>query len=147
MIKLEIYSADLSTEMSKPLAEGLRAGFPSPAQDYVSESIDLNKDLVKNAATTFYARVTGDSMKGSGIDEGDLIVIDKSLEPEDGDVVVAFLDGDFTLKRVKIDKEDKCVWLMPENEKYKPIRINEAEDFRIWGVVTYSIKKQSRKRI
>lgn len=145
MIKLEFYSADLSTKLAKPLAEGLRAGFPSPAQDYMSESIDLNKYLVQHTAATFYARVIGDSMKGSGIDEGDLLVIDKSLEPSDGDVVVAFIDGDFTLKRIKINEAEKTIWLMPENEKYKPIKIHEGDDFRVWGVVTYSIKKQSRR--
>lgn len=142
-----MYSADLSSSLPLPYADqGVRAGFPSPAQDYLSESIDLNRELVRHPATTFYARACGDSMKDCGIDDGDLLVIDKSLEPHDGDIVVAFIDGDFTLKKVKFDDENKCIWLVPANDEYSPIKITEDNNFLIWGVLTYSIKKQLRKR-
>lgn len=99
-IKLIMYSADMSSELPLPFADqGVRAGFPSPAQDYMTDSIDLNRELIRHPATTFYARASGDSMKDCGIDDGDLLVIDKALEPHDGDIVVAFIDGEFTLKR------------------------------------------------
>lgn len=144
--KLVFYSADLSTELGLPYADqGIRAGFPSPAQDYMTESIDLNKELVQHPATTFYARAVGDSMRDCGIDHGDLLIIDKSLDPKDDDIVVAYVDGEFTLKRVRIDKAAKCVWLVPANEHYEPIKVTEENNFMIWGVLTYNIKKQLRK--
>lgn len=82
---------------------GVRAGFPSPAQDYVTGSIDLNRELIHHPATTFYTRASGDFMKDCGIDDGDLLVIDKALEPQNGDIVVVFIDGEFTLKTVRFD--------------------------------------------
>lgn len=143
MDKLQLFEVDNSSEVDIPMsAEAVRAGFPSPAQDYIAESIDLNKELVKHPATTFYARCVGDSMKDGGIDEGDLLVVDKSLEPNEGNIVVAFVDGEFTLKRIKLDPDKKCIWLMPENKDFKPIKVTETEDFVIWGVVTYNIKSQ-----
>lgn len=145
-MKLIFYSADLSTELELPLAEqSIRAGFPSPAQDYLTDSIDLNRELIRHPATTFYARAVGDSMKDCGIDDGDLLVIDKSIEPEDGDIVVAFIDGEFTLKRVKTDISGNCLWLMPANEEYSPIKVTEDNNFLVWGVLTYNIKRQLRK--
>lgn len=120
------------------------AGFPSPAQDYVESGIDLNRELVKNPAATFFGRVKGDSMTGAGIEDGDLIVIDKSLEASEGDIAVCFLDGEFTLKRIHIEKD--VLWLMPENPKYKKIRVTADQHFMVWGIVTYSIK-DVRKRI
>ena len=120
------------------------AGFPSPAQDYVESGIDLNRELVKNPAATFFGRVKGDSMTGAGIEDGDLIVIDKSLEASEGDIAVCFLDGEFTLKRIHIDKE--ALWLVPENPKYKKIKVTADQHFMVWGVVTYSIK-DVRKRL
>ncbi len=145
-MKLILYSADLSSELGLPFADqGIRAGFPSPAQDYISESIDLNKELVRHPATTFYARAVGDSMWNFGIDSGDLLIIDKALEPRDGDIVVAYIDGEFTLKRVSIAKEDNCIWLMPGNDSYQPLKVTEESNFMIWGVLTYNIKKQLRK--
>ena len=144
--KLEIYSADLSTQLNLLYADdGIRAGFPSPAQDYTTEAIDLNKELIRHPATTFYAKAVGDSMKDRGIDDGDLLVIDKSIEPEDGDIVVAYIDGEFTLKTVKTDPQNECVWLVPANRNYPPIKVTEDNSFLIWGVLTYNIKKQFRK--
>lgn len=145
-IKLIMYSADLSTELPLPFADqGVRAGFPSPAQDYMTDSIDLNRELIRHPATTFYARASGDSMKDCGIDDGDLLVIDKALEPQDGDIVVAYIDGEFTLKTVRFDDNEKCIWLIPANKEYSPIKITEENNFLIWGVLTYNIKRQLRK--
>ena len=142
-MKLILYSADIGSRQELAFADGgIRAGFPSPAQDYMSESIDLNRELVRHPATTFYARAVGDSMKGRGIDDGDLLVIDKSLEPRDGDIVVAFVDGEFTLKTVKLEPDGSCLWLVPGNDDYPPIKITEENDFIIWGVLTYNIKRQ-----
>lgn len=120
---LILYSADLSSELSLTYADGgIRAGFPSPAQDYLSDSIDLNRELVRHPATTFYARAVGDSMKGCGID-----------------------DGEFTLKKVRIDPDGSCLWLIPANDDYPPIKVTEENNFIVWGVLTYNIKRQLRR--
>lgn len=145
-MKLILYSADLSSELELLFADqGIRAGFPSPAQDYMSESIDLNQELIRHPATTFYARAVGDSMKGCGIDDGDLLVIDKAISPQDGDIVVAYIDGEFTLKKVSVEPDGSCLWLIPANDEYPPIKVTEENDFIIWGVLTYNIKRQLRR--
>ena len=144
-VKLYIYSADLTSELNLPYVDGgIKAGFPSPAQDYLTESIDLNKTLIRHSETTFYAKVSGDSMKDVGISDGDLVVIDKSLEAQSGDYVAAFIDGEFTLKQFKLDEANHCAWLVPANPKYEPIKVTEDNDFLIWGVLTYTIKKLHR---
>ncbi len=136
---IEIYKPALQSAMSLPLAnQGISAGFPSPADDFLDLSIDLNKELIKHPYATFYGRVSGDSMIGAGLDDGDLLIIDKSLEPQDGKIAVCFIDGEFTVKRIKVDKDS--LWLMPENQKYKPIKVTEDNEFIIWGVVTSVIK-------
>ena len=136
---LEIYTADTSTSIHLPFVEsGISAGFPSPADDFLDASIDLNKEFVKNPSTTFYGRVRGDSMINAGLNEGDLLIIDKSLEPIDNKIAVCFIDGEFTVKRIKIEKD--IVWLVAENEKYKPIKVTADNDFVIWGIVTTVIK-------
>lgn len=136
---LEIFSADTSTNISLPLVDsGISAGFPSPADDFLDISIDLNKEFVKNPSTTFYGRVRGDSMINAGLNEGDLLIIDKSLEPIDNKIAVCFIDGEFTVKRIKIEKDS--VWLVAENEKYQPIKVTIDNDFIIWGIVTTVIK-------
>lgn len=141
-----LYPADISTALPIPYADGgIRAGFPSPAQDYLSESIDLNKELIRHPASTFYARVIGDSMAGEGITEGDILVIDKSVEPEHGDLAVCCLDGEFTLKRLRF-MSDSRLCLMPSNRKYRPIEITRETDFSVWGVVLYTIKANRRRR-
>jgi len=119
--------------------EGISAGFPSPADDFKEIRISLDKELVKNKEATFYARVSGDSMIGAGLDDGDLLVIDRSLNPENGKIVVCLVDGEFTVKRIK--KEKNKLYLMPENKKYKPIEMKEENELIIWGVVEYVIKK------
>jgi DNA polymerase V len=122
------------------LAEGgISAGFPSPADDFKETRISLDRELVKNKEATFYARVSGDSMVGAGLDDGDLLVIDRSLNPENGKIAVCLVDGEFTVKRIK--KEKKKLYLMPENKKYKPIELKEENELIIWGIVIYVIKR------
>jgi len=135
---LDIYSSLSESKLDLPVLQGISAGFPSPAMDFVDISIDLNRHLIKHPSATFYGRVKGESMKDAGINDGDLLIIDKSIKPIDNKIAVCFVDGEFTLKRIKIDP--KGVWLLPANEKYKPIHITEENDLRIWGVVTYVIK-------
>ena len=118
--------------------EGVSAGFPSPADDFKGTRISLDKVAVKNEAATFYARVAGQSMIGAGLDDGDLLVIDRSLEPQDGKIAVCLIDGDFTVKRLKVEKD--CVWLMAENKRYKPIQVTEENELMIWGIVTHVLK-------
>jgi len=140
-ITLEIFRAETDTEIALPIAdEGIKAGFPSPAQDFMDLAIDLNKELVKHPASTFYGRVKGDSMIDAGIHDKDILIIDKSLDPRDGDMAVCFIDGDFTIKYIRI--EEKAIWLIPANKQYSPMQVTEDNNFLIWGIVTYSIKKQ-----
>ena len=121
------------------IEQGISAGFPSPADDFKEIRISLDKELIKNSESTFYARVSGESMLGAGIDDGDLLVIDRSLEPENGKIAVCFVDGEFTVKRIK--KEEDRLYLMPENKKYNRIEIKEENELIVWGVVEYVIKK------
>lgn len=121
------------------LDTGISAGFPSPAEDFKEERISLDKELVKNKEATFYARVSGQSMIGAGLDDNDLLVIDRSLPPAHNKIAVCFLDGEFTVKRLKMDNEG--LWLQPENPDYPIIKITEHNDFVIWGIVTNVIKK------
>ncbi len=142
---LHIYTPDQSSRLPLPYADqGIQAGFPSPAQDYLSESIDLNSELIKHPAATFYGRVEGESMIGEGIEPGDILVIDRSIEPADGDLAVCCLDGDFTLKRISL--REGQVWLIPSNESFDPILVTPETRFEVWGVVTYTIKRQHRQR-
>ena len=137
---LDIFSPNNDCGMELPLSgERVAAGFPSPAEDYASTGLDLNRELIKNPASTFYARVSGLSMVDEGINDGDLLVIDKSIEPYDGCLAVCFIDGEFTLKRFEKHKEFGL--LVPANKDFKPIKVTADNDFCIWGVVTYLIKK------
>ncbi|MAU58317.1 MAG: peptidase S24 [Flavobacteriaceae bacterium] len=121
------------------IEQGISAGFPSPADDFKEIRISLDKELVKNEEATFYARVSGDSMQGAGLENGDLLIIDRSIEPSNNKIAVCFIDGEFTVKRIKI--ESKKLYLIPENKKYSPIEINEENELIIWGIVTHVIKK------
>lgn len=142
---IDILTPDLTSHVALPFADqGIQVGFPSPAQDYISESIDLNHELIHHPAATFYGRVSGDSMIGEGIDPGDILVIDRSIEPADGDLAVCCLDGDFTLKRISLRGND--VWLIPSNEQFDPILVTPDSHFEVWGVVTYTIKQHRRRR-
>ena len=136
---LDIYSFLSESEMSLPvITGGISAGFPSPALDFEDLAIDLNKHIIKHPSATFYGRVKGESMKDAGINDGDLLVIDKSLEPIDDKIAVCFIDGEFTIKRIKLE-ENSC-WLIPANEKYQPIKVTADNHFLIWGIVTHVIK-------
>ncbi len=148
MTTFKLFRADTATALSLDYADaGIRAGFPSPAQDYISQSIDLNRELIEHPASTFYARVAGDSMSGEGIEENDILVIDKSIEPEHGDLAVCCLNGEFTLKRLCFTNHGRGVRLMPSNRRYRPIDINEGDDFVVWGIVLYTIKANRRRRL
>ena len=137
---LEFFTPKKENGLGQWLAEeGISAGFPSPADDFKETRISLDRELVKNKEATFYARVSGDSMVGAGLDDGDLVVIDRSLNPENGKIAVCLVDGEFTVKRIK--KEKNKLYLMPENIKYKPIELKEENELIIWGVVEYVIKK------
>lgn len=144
-VSLEIYHPDLNTSLELPFADsGIQAGFPSPAQDFINEYIDLNREIVRHPAATFYGKVVGDSMIDEGIGPGDILVIDRSLEPEDGDLAVCCIDGDFTLKRIHLTPG--AVWLIPSNESFDPILVTPDCRFEIWGVVTHTIKNNRRRR-
>tara|TARA_B100000963_G_scaffold26908_1_gene20071 strand:- start:12512 stop:12946 length:435 start_codon:yes stop_codon:yes gene_type:complete len=121
------------------LEQGISAGFPSPAEDFKEVRISLDKELVKNTESTFYARVSGDSMENAGLSDGDLIVIDRSLNPGNNKIAVCFIDGEFTAKRIILKKEK--IFLKPENKNYSIIEIKEENQFLIWGIITYVIKK------
>ena len=137
---LSLFAADCSTALELPLAGSpVSAGFPSPAEDYIEMALDLNKELIKNPEATFYARVRGHSMKDACIQDGDLLVIDKAQEPKDGCVAVCAIDGEFTLKRLAVEKDG--IYLMPANDEFKPIKITEENDFLVWGIVAYVVHK------
>lgn len=119
------------------------AGFPSPATDYVDRSLDLNEVLIKNKASTFMIKVLGDSMLGAGIFSGDLLIVDRSLKPVSGKVVLVILNGEFTVKRIKY--ESGQVFLVPENSKYPVLTIKEEDSFEVWGVVTFVIHDPNQK--
>ncbi|WP_431132639.1 LexA family protein [Psychroserpens mesophilus] len=137
---LEFYTPDDTQSLEIVLAQtGISAGFPSPADDFKEYKISLDKTLVRNKEATFYARVSGQSMIGAGLDDGDLLVVDKSLEPSHNKIAVCFIDGEFTVKRLKVTSEG--VYLQPENPVYDPILVTEHSDFQIWGIVTHVIKR------
>ncbi len=137
---LQFFSVSDDTNIKRPFIDsGIKAGFPSPAEDFTEISIDLNLELIKNPSSTFFARVSGNSMKDLGILDGDLIIVDKSMEPVSGKIAVCFIDGEFTLKQIEI-KKNYCL-LIPANKEYKPIKVTPDNDFIIWGIVTFVIKK------
>ena len=136
---MDIFPVSIASNMEIPvLSTPISAGFPSPALDFIDLSIDMNKYLIKRPTSTFYGRVKGQSMKDVGISDGDLLVIDKSIAPKDDQVAVCYLDGEFTLKKIKLEK-DIC-WLIPANEAYQPIQVTSQNDFLIWGIITHVIK-------
>ncbi|MGE5606791.1 MAG: LexA family protein [Bacteroidota bacterium] len=114
------------------------AGFPSPAEDYLEPMLDLDQELIKNPSATFFGRVKGSSMKNAGVDNGDLLIIDKSLSYHDDALAVCYINGEFTLKRIKV--EGDTLLLMPANKDYEPIVVKGDADFSVWGIVTYIIK-------
>ena len=137
---ISIFSLEIGSELFLPvLSAGISAGFPSPAMDFMDVSIDLNQLMIKHPSATFFGRVQGSSMLDAGISDGDLLVIDRSLTPSNNKIAVCFIDGEFTIKRIQ--KEVDCCWLLPANEKYKPIKVTAENDFIVWGIVTHVIKK------
>lgn len=125
------------------MATPVKAGFPNPAEDSRGVALDLNELIIRHPVSTYYLRVDGDSMEGAGITTGDIVVVDKSLDPKSGDIVVAAVDGDFTLKYLKLEAGQKA-WLVAANPAYQPIALHEATDAQLWGVVTHVIH-QTRK--
>ena len=129
--------ANLSSTKLIPLYSSVAAGFPSPAEDHMESSLDLNQHLIKHPSATFYVYARGDSMVSAGISDGDMLNVDRSLEAVYDSIVVAIINGEFTVKR--ISKVNEHLYLMPHNTNYNPIKITEEMDFEIWGVVTHSI--------
>lgn len=117
----------------------VRAGFPSPADDFIEQYLDLNEFLIRSKSSTFFIRVSGDSMINAGIHEDDILIIDRSLNPKNNDVILAVLNGEFTVKRYV--KKNQQIILVPENNKYTPKFINSYDEFEVWGVVTSVIHK------
>ena len=126
---------DRSTKWARPLSlASVSAGFPSPAEDYIEGRLDLNRHLIKHPAATFFVRVAGDSMIGAGIHPGDILVVDRAIEPQDSNVVIAVIDGELTVKR--ISQRGGKLFLVPDNLAYQPLEIQEEMEFEVWGVVT-----------
>ncbi|HEX8473334.1 MAG TPA: translesion error-prone DNA polymerase V autoproteolytic subunit [Pyrinomonadaceae bacterium] len=133
-----VYWPERSTKWARPLfLASVSAGFPSPAEDYIEGRLDLNKHLIKHPVATFYVRVAGDSMIDAGIHPGSILVVDRAVEADDGDIVIARINDELCVKRLSI-KEGK-VWLLPENAAYEPIEVTEEMDFEVWGRVMHSI--------
>ena len=136
----KIYRLEKGEKCELPLfTSSVSAGFPSPADDYVEAKLDLNEFLIKHPSATFFVRAEGDSMINAGINSGDILIIDKALEASDKQIVIAVVNGELTVKRLR--KIKGKVFLAAENPKFKPIEITENMDFAIWGVVTYVIHK------
>ena len=130
---------DCSTKWARPLVSAsVSAGFPSPAEDYVEGRLDLNHYLIKHPVATFYVRVSGDSMQGAGIDPGSILVVDRAVEADDGDIVIARIGDELCVKRLRI--HEGRIWLMPENDGYQPIEVIEGMDFEVWGRVMHAIR-------
>lgn len=138
--KLNLFLPDFENSMELPfISDGIKAGFPSPAADFDESKISLDNVLVKNREATFYAKASGTSMIGAGIDDGDILVIDRSLEPKNNKIAVCYIDGEFTIKRIVVAKDG--VYLTPENPAFQPIKVTDENELIIWGMVTYVIKK------
>jgi len=138
-MKLSIHQAKIAPHSLPIFLSAVAAGFPSPADDYLDDALDLNQLLISHPAATFFVRVQGESMSEANIYSGDVLVVDRSVEPKNRNIVVAVINGEFTVKRIA--KKGKALFLLPENPAYPPIEIAEDTDFQVWGVVTYVIHK------
>ena len=139
---MKLIKGEFKEKLDLLFAPSIRAGFPNSADDYLHESLDFNRDMIKHPEATFYGRVEGDSMIGLGINEDDIAVIDRSVEPEHGDIVVAYIDGEFNVKLLDLThKKDGYIELKSANPKAPNFRINEGDNFRVWGVVIWTIKQ------
>jgi DNA polymerase V len=143
----QIGSFDLQKNISLPLfLNTVQAGFPSPAESYSDTKLNLNSHLITNPNSTFFVTIAGDSMVEAGINSGDIAIVDRSLEPKNGNVILAVVDGDFTVKKLEITEpknknETTRIKLMPANSAFEPIEITEQMVFQVWGVVTFTIHK------
>ena len=140
---LQFYEVEPETVMELPLFQSkVSAGFPSPAEDYEEQKLDLNKKLVKHQSSTFFITVQGYSMINAGINDGDMLIVDRSIRPTNNSIAVCVMNGEFTVKRISNTKEG--LYLIPENQAYKPIKVSDDKNFQVWGVVSYIIKNASK---
>ncbi|MCT8124702.1 translesion error-prone DNA polymerase V autoproteolytic subunit [Alishewanella sp. BS5-314] len=143
MSAIFIGNADFWPKQQIPFfSDPVKAGFPSPAQDYVERTLDLNELCIRHPNATFFVRVEGDSMIEAGIYDGDVLVVDRSIDAEHGDIVVAAVGNEFTVKELCTRPS---LMLLPRNPAYKPIRPRNGEEFNIFGVVTNVIRQMKRK--
>ena len=137
---LDFFTVDEDLFSSIPMfSDAVQAGFPSPAEDHMDMDLNLNDYLIQNPSATFCVKAIGESMKDAGISSGDIMIVDKSLEPKNRSIVLAVIDGEFTVKRVNMNNDE--LYLMPENSSFSPIKITQEMDFQVWGIVTYIIHK------
>ena len=141
MAKLIDISDSEQGELALEFAESIHAGFPSPAADHAGERINLAREMTPHPETTFYAHVEGDSMRDAGILDGDIVVVDRSLTPKNGDYIVAYIDGEYTLKEFRVDPDGQSAWLIPHNPDFQPIKVTAESNFVVWGVITYAVYK------
>jgi DNA polymerase V len=145
MAKIHLLNGEFNSSLQLQIAPSIKAGFPSPADDYTHDSLDFNRDMIRHPESTFYGRVDGDSMIEAGICDGDIAVIDRSLEANDGDIVVGYVNEEFTIKYLDLSHKDEgYIELRPANRKYSPIRINNEDNFEVWGVVVWTIRNWKR---
>ena len=141
MSTIHIIPGEFNKELELQIASAIKAGFPSPAEDYQHDTLDFNRDLIKHPEATFYGRVDGDSMIEAGINDGDIAIIDRSVEASDGDVIVAFVNNEFTIKYLDLrHKSDGYIELRPANDNYPTFKIREEDDFEVWGVIIHLIR-------
>ncbi len=139
-VNLSFFKANTSNNLERPLfTQSVQAGFPSPADDHIDKKLDLNEFLIENPSATFFVKVEGHSMKNAGIFHEDILIVDRSKTATSDQIVLAILNGEFTVKRISIS--GKNVYLVPENPEFSPLMIKEGDDFEVWGVVTYIIHK------
>jgi DNA polymerase V len=141
MSNIKIFKGDFSTKLELEHA-GVRAGFPSPAEDYMHETLDFNRDYIRHPEATFYGDVEGDSMRDAGIYDGDRVIIDKAVEPHDGSIVIAWVGGEgFTMKYLDLKhRNDGYIELRPANPDYPVFKIDNPDEFQIWGTVIHLIR-------
>ena len=139
---MKLIRGEFKEKLDLMFAPSIKAGFPNAAGDYLQESLDFNRDIIKHPEATFYGKVEGDSMIDLAIEEGDIAVIDRSIEPEHGDIVVSYIDGEFNIKLLDLThKKDGYIELKSANPKAPNFRIDEDDNFRVWGVVIWTIKR------
>lgn len=146
MSNVKLLPSEFTSRLRLCFAPAVKAGFPSPAEAYEVDALDFNKDMIPHPDTTFYAHVRGDSMKGAGIDDGDIVVIDRSVEAKNGDIILAFYNREYTMKYFDdTHKDEGYIELVPANKNYPTFKVTKDDDFMVWGVVQYAIKKLKMK--